>query len=51
VKEEKLPEKAADRKIKSLLQFCAVIINMWIPIEKRNQYLNYFYSIIIDQDA
>jgi hypothetical protein len=28
--------------------FAAVIINSWIPVEKRNQYINLLYSYIID---
>lgn len=49
MKEEKLPEKAADKKIKKLLQHSAVMIMAWIPAEKRNQYLNYFYSLFTDE--
>ena len=45
-----MPEEAANRKIKKLLQHAAIMINLWIPVEKRNQYLNYFYSIIIDEE-
>jgi len=43
-------EGAADRKIKNFLMHAAVMINSWIPLEKRNQYLNYFYSLIIDEE-
>tara|TARA_R100000278_G_scaffold52940_1_gene44433 strand:+ start:1063 stop:1218 length:156 start_codon:yes stop_codon:yes gene_type:complete len=43
-------EKAAHRKINNLLMYVAVIINSWIPVEKRNQYLNLFYSYIIDEE-
>jgi len=43
-------EGAANRKIKRFLQHAAVMINTWIPVGKRNQYLNYFYSIIIDEE-
>ena len=49
MKEEKLPEKAADNKIKKLLQHAAVMIMAWVPAEKRNQYLNYFYSLFTDE--
>jgi len=42
-------ETAADRKIKKLLQKSAVMIMCWIPAEKRNQYLNYFYSLFTDE--
>lgn len=45
-----MDENAADRKIKRFLQHAAVMINLWIPVIKRNQYLNYFYSIIIDEE-
>lgn len=43
-------EGAADKKIKNFLSHAAVMINIWIPVEKRNQYLNYFYSLIIDEE-
>lgn len=43
-----MPEEAAHRKINKLLMFVAVIINSWIPVEKRNQYINLLYSYIID---
>jgi len=43
-----MPEKAAHNKINNLLMYVAVIINSWIPVEKRNQYINLFYSYIID---
>lgn len=43
-------EKAAHRKINSLLMYVAVIINSWIPVSKRTQYLNLFYSYIIDKE-
>jgi len=43
-----MPEKAAHNKINNLLMYTAVIINSWIPVEKRNQYINLFYSYIID---
>jgi hypothetical protein len=49
VKEEKLPEKAADKKIKRNLEHAAAMIMCWIPREKRNQYLNYFYSLFTDE--
>ena len=49
MKEEKLPEKAADKKIKRNLEHAAAMIMMWIPAEKRNQYLNYFYSLFTDE--
>lgn len=42
-------EMSADRKIKKLLQSAAVMIMCWIPAEKRNQYLNYFYSLFTDE--
>ena len=51
MKEEKLPEKAADKKIKRYLENAAAMIMVWIPAEKRNSYLNYFYSLFTDQDA
>jgi hypothetical protein len=44
-----LNEGAADKKIKRLLQYAAIMIMSWIPAEKRNQYLNYFYSLFIDE--
>jgi len=44
-----LPEKAADKKIKRNLEHAAAMIMMWIPKEKRNQYLNYFYSLFTDE--
>jgi hypothetical protein len=43
-------ENAAHRKINNLLMYAAVVINSWIPVEKRNQYLNLFYSYIIDEE-
>jgi hypothetical protein len=43
-------EQAADRKIKKLLMFVAVIINSWVPAEKRTQYLNFLYGYIIDKE-
>ena len=43
-------EESANKKIKNLLSYCAVMINLWIPVEKRNQYLNFFYSLIIDEE-
>ena len=51
MKEEKLPEKAADKKIKRLLEFAAAMIVMWTPKEKRNQYLDYLHTLCEDQDA
>lgn len=42
-------EKAADRKIKKLLMFVAVIINSWIPANKRVQYINYLYGWLKDE--
>jgi hypothetical protein len=41
-------EQAADKKIKGLLDYVAVIINCWIDSEKRTYYINYLYSRIID---
>ena len=38
MKEEKLPEKAADKKIKKLLEYAAAMIVMWTSKEKRNEY-------------
>tara|TARA_B100001939_G_C16872312_1_gene586994 strand:- start:737 stop:892 length:156 start_codon:yes stop_codon:yes gene_type:complete len=43
-------EGAAHNKINRLLMSAAVMINSWIPVEKRNQYLNLFYSYIIDTE-
>lgn len=43
-------EKAAHNKINNLLMHAAVMINTWIPVEKRNQYINLFYSYIIDTE-
>jgi hypothetical protein len=43
-------EKAADKKIKRNLEHAAAMVLCWIPKEKRNQYLNYFYSLIIDTE-
>ena len=51
MKEEKLPEKAADKKIKRLLQYAAAMIVMWTPKEKRNQYLDYLHTLCEDQNA
>jgi hypothetical protein len=44
----KMNEGAAHKKIIRLLMSAAVMINSWIPIKKRSQYLNLFYSYIID---
>jgi len=44
-----LNEGAADKKIKKHLQYAAVMIMAWIPADKRNQYLNYFYSLFTDE--
>tara|TARA_B100001287_G_scaffold268315_1_gene264458 strand:- start:714 stop:860 length:147 start_codon:yes stop_codon:yes gene_type:complete len=43
-------EEAAHRKINNLLMYVAVIINSWIPVNKRTKYLNLFYSYIIDKE-
>ena len=43
-------EAAANRKIKKILSYAAVMVNLWIPVKKRTQYLNYFYSLIIDEE-
>jgi len=43
-------ESAANRKIKKFLMLAAVMINIWIPVDKRTQYLNYFYSLIVDTE-
>jgi hypothetical protein len=43
-------EDAANRKIKRAIQQIAIMINLWIPVEKRTQYLNYLYSFIIDEE-
>lgn len=51
MKEEKLPEKAADKKIKRLLEYAAAMIVMWTPKEKRNQYLDYLHTLCEDQNA
>ena len=51
MKEEKLPEKAADKKIKKLLEYAAAMIVMWTPKETRNQYFDYLYTLCEDQDA
>tara|TARA_Y100001972_G_C7404082_1_gene209903 strand:- start:168 stop:317 length:150 start_codon:yes stop_codon:yes gene_type:complete len=40
-------QKAADRKIKKLLSHCASMINIWIPVNKRIQYLSFFNSLIM----
>jgi len=41
-----LNEKAADRKAKRNLEYAAVIILCWIPKEKRNEYIDYFNSLL-----
>lgn len=51
MKEEKLPEKAADKKIKRLLEYAAAMIVMWTPKEKRNQYFDYLHTLCKDQNA
>ena len=51
MKEERLPEKAADKKIKRLLEYAAAMIVMWTPKEKRNQYLDYLHTLCEDQNA
>jgi len=43
-------EKAAHNKINRFLMHAAVMINTWIPAEKRTQYINLFYSYIIDEE-
>ena len=43
-------ENAADKKIKNLLMYVAVIINSWIPAKKRTQYLNFLYGYIIEEE-
>jgi len=43
-------EQAADRKIKNLLMFAAVIMNSWIPARKRSMYLNFLYGYIIEEE-
>tara|TARA_B100001559_G_scaffold273686_1_gene243294 strand:- start:262 stop:408 length:147 start_codon:yes stop_codon:yes gene_type:complete len=40
-----LPEKAADKKIRKLLEYAAAMMMMWIPKEKRNQYFSYLYTL------
>jgi|TARA_B100000925_G_C21975148_1_gene459750 hypothetical protein len=40
-------EEAANRKIKKLLSHCASMINIWIPVNKRVQYLSFLYSLIL----
>lgn len=43
-------QEAADRKIKNLLMSVAVIVNTWIPAEKRVHYINLLYGWIKDND-
>ena len=43
-------EQAAHNKINRFLMNAAVMINIWIPLEKRTQYLNLLYSYIIDEE-
>ena len=43
-----MDEKPADKKIKRNLEHAAAMIMCWIPKDKRNQYLNYFYSLFTD---
>jgi len=43
-------EQAAHNKINRLLMHAAVMLNTWIPAEKRAQYINLFYSYIIEEE-
>lgn len=45
-----MDEQAAHNKINRMLMHAAVMINTWIPVKKRNQYINLFYSYIIDEE-
>ena len=51
MKEERLPEKAADKKINKLVEYAAAMIVMWTPKEIRNQYFDYLYTLCEDQSA
>ena len=48
--EKIMNEQAAHNKIHRLLMHAAVMLNTWIPAEKRTQYLNLFYSYIIEEE-